>query len=314
MNIIYMGTPEFAVPPLEKLIQENHRVQLVITQPDKAKDRGKKVQFSPLKKKALDYGIEVLQPDRIKGNSELIQRIETLSPDCIVVAAYGKILPKELLDIPRFGCINIHASLLPKYRGAAPIQWSIINGDEFTGISIMNMSEGLDTGDVLAIGQTETLGKTSAMLHQELAFLGAELLIETLADIENGSVTRTKQNDEEATYAPMILKKNGMVDFDKSPLEVERLIRGLNPWPSAFTEYKGETFKLLEAEDLKQINEKAPGTITRITGRGLEVASGGGTLLIKKIQFSGKKPMWVKDYLLGHSIDRDAVLGKRKED
>ncbi len=311
MNIIYMGTPEFAVPPLEKLIQKKHCIQLVITQPDKAKDRGKKVQFSPVKQKAIDHGIEIMQPERIKGNLELIKKMESFKPDCIVVAAYGKILPLELLAIPRFGCINIHASLLPKYRGAAPIQWSIINGDEFTGICIMSMSEGLDTGDILAVSMTTTAKKTSTMLHEELALMGADLLIKTLDEIESGQIVRTKQNNDEATYAPLISKQTGFVDFHKSPSEIERLIRGLNPWPSAFTEYQGETVKLWEAEDLNQSNEKVPGTILRLSKSGIEVSAGGGTLLIQKIQFPGKKPMLVKDYLLGHTLEVGAILGHK---
>lgn len=311
MNIIYMGTPEFAVPSLEKLIQKKHCIQLVITQPDKAKNRGKKVQFSPVKQKAVDFSIEIIQPEKIKGNLELIEKIEALKPDFIVVAAYGKILPLELLSIPKFGCINIHASLLPKYRGAAPIQWSIINGDEFTGISIMSMSEGLDTGDILAVGMTAIDKKTSAMLHEELALIGADLLIETLENIQSGEIARTKQNNDEATYAPLISKQTGFVNFNKSPAEIERLIRGLNPWPSAFTEYQGETLKLWEAEDMNQSNEKEPGTILRLSKSGLEVSAGGGTLLIKKIQFPGKKPMLVKDYLLGHTLETGTILGNK---
>jgi len=309
MRIIYMGTPEFAVPPLEALINAGHQVALVVTQPDKAKDRKGNDLYSPVKKRALDYGITVIQPDRVKDNPDLMGIIKAINPDCIVVAAYGRILPKAILDMPRYGCINIHASLLPKYRGAAPIQRSIINGDEFTGISIMNMDAGMDTGDVLADVATVTHGKTAEALHRELSLLGAELLISTLAEIENGKAVRKKQNEAEASYAPMIQKKDGLVDFNECPAVIERLVRGLYPWPSAYTTFEGEMVKIVEVEDLNQLNPAKAGTISRITERGLEVSAGGGTLLIKKVQFPGKKPMLVTDYLRGNRISEGALLG-----
>ncbi|MDD4564269.1 MAG: methionyl-tRNA formyltransferase [Eubacteriales bacterium] len=309
MKIIYMGTPDFAVPPLELLFKNDYRVELVITQPDKARDRGKKVQFSAVKKKALELGIEVLQPEKVKGNAELIERIKDTDPDLIIVAAYGKILPLELLEIPRLGCINIHASLLPKYRGAAPIHRSIIEGETETGITLMYMEEGLDTGDMIASRSTEIGKKTAAELHDELSVMGGELLIETLPDLIKGTVIRTSQDDNKASYAPMIFKKDGLVDFEKSPIEIERLIQGLNSWPGAYTFYNGEQMKLWNAEALDDKTKEPAGTIIETTKQGIKVAAGGRTLLIKRIQMPGKKAMDAAEYLKGNRISAGEVLG-----
>lgn len=303
MKIIYMGTPEFAVPALEQLYQNGYEVSCVLTQPDKARDRGKKIQFPPVKEKAVELGIPVLQPDKVKGNPELIDQIKTMAPDLIVVAAYGKILPVELLDIPRLGCVNIHASLLPKYRGAAPIHRSIIEGEMETGITLMYMAEGLDTGDMIASTKTEINKKTTSLLHDELAHMGAKLLVETLPSIEEGKAQRVSQDDSKATYAPMVFKKDGIVDFSKGPVEIERLIRGLNSWPGAHTIYQGQPMKIWEAEALEKQNLQADGTITNVTPKGIEVAAGGKTLLITKIQMPGKKPTLVSDYLKGNKIE-----------
>lgn len=309
MKIIYMGTPDFAVPPLELMFNNDYRVELVITQPDKARDRGKKVQFPAVKKKALELGIEVLQPEKVNGNVKLIKRIEEVAPDLIIVAAYGKILPPELLEIPRLGCINIHASLLPKYRGAAPIQRSIIEGDEETGVTLMYMEEGLDTGDMIVSRSTEIGKKTAAELHDELSVMGGELLIETLPDIINGNVIRMSQDDTKASYAPMIFKKDGLVDFKKSPIEIERLIRGLNSWPGAYTFYNGEQMKIWNAEALHDKTNEFSGTIIETTKQGIKVAAGGRTLLIKRIQMPGKKAMDTVEYLKGNKISVGEVLG-----
>lgn len=309
MRIIYMGTPDFAVPALQMLYDNGYPIELVVTQPDKARDRGKKVQFTPVKEKALEFGLPVLQPEKIKNNEAFINQIKDLSPDLIIVAAYGKILPKEILEIPRLGCINIHASLLPKYRGAAPIHRCIINGDEKTGVTLMYMEEGLDTGDMLAVKEVDIERKTVAMLHEELADIGGKLLIETLPELESGQIKRIKQDDEQATYAPMVFKQDGEVSFSKSPEEIACLIRGLNSWPGAYTIYKGEKMKLWEADPIEEKSDKPFGTIVNVTKHGIYASAGGRILLIKKIQMPGKKAMPVSEYLKGNKIDIGTILG-----
>jgi len=305
-----MGTPEFAVPPLVKLCENGYEVVLVVTQPDKARDRGKKVQFPPVKEKAIECGIEVLQPEKIKGNQVFIDRIREINPDLIVVAAYGKILPVDLLRIPRLGCINIHASLLPKYRGAAPIHRSIIEGEESTGVTLMYMEEGLDTGDMIAARSTKIGKKTTSELHDELSVMGADLLVTTLPYIEQGINGRTKQDESRATYAPMIFKKDCLVDFSKQPEEIERLIRGLNSWPGAFTIYRGEQMKLWQAVPLDETVNEPGGTIIDVSNQGIKVAAGGRALLLKRIQMPGKKAMDVSEYLKGNKIEAGVVLGR----
>ncbi len=304
-----MGTPEFAVPPLQKLCESGYQVVLVVTQPDKARDRGKKMQFPPVKEKAQEHGIEVLQPEKIRGNEEFITRIKEINPDLIVVAAYGKILPVELLQIPRLGCINIHASLLPKLRGAAPIHRSVIEGELTTGVTLMYMEEGLDTGDMIAARTTEIGKKTTAELHDELSVMGANLLITSLPYIEKGINGKTKQDDSKATYAPMIFKQDGLVDFNKAPEEIERLIRGLNSWPGAYTIYHGEPMKLWQAEAIDETANKPNGTILGVSNQGIKVAAGGRLLLLKRIQMPGKKAMDVSEYLKGNKIGDGEVLG-----
>lgn len=308
MKIIYMGTPEFAVPPLRILCEKGYQVELVVTQPDKARDRGKKVQFPPVKEEALKYQLPVIQPEKVKDNPEFISEIKALEPDLIVVAAYGKILPKELLEIPKYGCVNIHASLLPKYRGAAPIQRSIIDGEEKTGITLMYMEEGLDTGDMIASKSTAIDRKTAAQLHEELADLGAELLAETLPEFESRKIVRVRQDDGKASYAPMIFKKDGHIDFTKSPKEIERLIRGLCPWPGAYALYKGEQMKFWQAEVLDEKNGSLPGTVTKVSEKGIEIAAGGKTLQITQIQIPGKKAMSVADFLKGNKFEPGIIL------
>lgn len=310
MKIVYMGTPEFAVPPLVKLYENGYHVGLVVTQPDKARDRGKKVQFPPVKEKAVEYGLEVIQPEKIRGNEEFIGKIREIDPDLIVVAAYGKLLPAELIHIPRLGCINIHASLLPKFRGAAPIHRSIMEGEETTGVTLMYMEEGLDTGDMISARSTRIGKKTTAELHDELSEMGADLLVKTLPYIEQGINGRTKQDDSLATYAPMIFKEDCLVDFSKPPIVIERLIQGLNSWPGAYTTYHGEQMKLWEAEALDETVNKPGGTIIGASNQGIKVAAGGRALLLKRIQMPGKKAMDVSEYLKGNRIEIGDVLGR----
>lgn len=247
MKIIFMGTPDFSVGILEKLIEEGHEVTLTVTQPDKPKGRGKSVQFPPVKEAALEHGIEVYQPRRVR-DGECIAYLQKYEADVIVVAAFGQILPKEILDMPRFCCVNVHASLLPKYRGASPIQWAVINGEEVTGVTTMRMDEGLDTGDMI-LKEEVTLDKeeTGGSLFERLARTGAELCVKTIEAIEQGNAVYTPQNHEEATYTTMIKKQLGKIDWTKSAAELERLIRGLNPWPSAYTFLDGKMLKIWKA-------------------------------------------------------------------
>lgn len=309
MKIVYMGTPDFAVPPLRGLCENGYQVVAVVTQPDKAKDRGKKVQFTPVKEVALEHSIPVLQPEKVKGNEEFYHKLSRLAPDLIVVAAYGKILPVNILEIPSLGCVNIHASLLPKYRGAAPIHRAIIDGEEKTGVTLMYMAEGMDTGDMIAKGETEIGDKTVETLHGELAELGSRLLLSQLPLISHKKSGRVPQNEQEATYAPMIFKQDCFVDFHSSPKTIKRLIQGSNSWPGAHTLYQGMSVKLWEAEVADEKTGAADGTVLRADQAGMAVAAAGGVILVKKLQFPGKRTVTVADYLRGNKIETGTVLG-----
>lgn len=309
MKIIFIGTPPFAVPTLEILAKSSHQVGYVFTQPDKAKDRGKKIQFTAVKEKADELKIPVVQPQMIRGNQDVLNLLNNYKPDLIVVVAYGQILPKEVLMIPRFGCINIHGSLLPKYRGAAPIQRAIIDGEEKTGITLMEMGEGLDTGDMIAMADTDIGEKTFSQLYEQLSLMGARLLMDCLKDIEEGNIKPVKQDDTKATYAPMVFKKDGFVDFSKDPVSIERLVRGLNPSPGTYTIYKGEPLKIFNVRVLDKENSKEAGTITHVSKEGIQVSAGGGTLLITEIQVPNKRRMSVEDFIKGHHIELFSRLG-----
>ncbi|MCG8481671.1 MAG: methionyl-tRNA formyltransferase [Clostridia bacterium] len=308
MRIIFMGTPDFAVAALEEIIKNKIEVIGVVTQPDRAKGRGKKVQYTPVKQVALDHNIPVFQPESAK-DKDFIQKLRLLNPDCIVVAAYGNILSKDLLDIPRYGCVNIHASLLPQYRGAAPIHWAVINGDEKTGITIMQMDEGLDTGDMLLKDEVQIGNKTTGQLHDILAEMGGRLIVEALEKIQSKTTQPMKQNNEAASYAGMIHKKMGKIEWNKTADEIERLIRGLNPWPIAYTIYDHTIMKIWEAEVLDEISNAPYGTIVSISKSGLNVAAGDKILQIKKLQFPNKKAVTVDEYLRGNQIKQNIRLG-----
>jgi methionyl-tRNA formyltransferase len=310
LKTVFMGTPDFAVPGLEALYGSGHEVGYVVTQPDKARDRGKKVQFTPVKEKAIQLGIQVLQPEKIKGNDEFLNVLKEYDPDLIVVAAYGKLLPPEIIHLPRLGCINIHASLLPRWRGAAPMQRAIMAGDENTGITLMYMEEGLDTGDMIAKKSTPILKKTAAELHDEMAELGGELLSEQLPNLESGNIIREKQDDSLATYAEMIFKKDGEINFSKTPAEIERLIRGMDSWPGAYSCYKGQLMKIWKAEISNKVCGEPYGTIVEVSDNGIEVSAGGSILIITVIQMPGKKRVTVADYLKGNKIEIGEILKK----
>ncbi len=307
MKVVYMGTPDFAVPSLQALHDAGHEIVYVVTQPDAVRDRGKKVKFSAVKEKALELGIEVLQPERVRGNEEFIQTLREAAPDVIAVAAYGQILPKEVLDIPAFGCINVHGSLLPRFRGAAPIQRSIIEGDEETGITIMYMEEGLDTGDMLAKKSTPIGLKTGQELHDELAEIGAQLLIETIPEL--GKIKGEKQDDEKSTYAPMISKKEGHIDFSQNPERIARTVRAFDPWPGTYMYYGDKMVKVHKAEAAGESTDKENGTVIDVSAEGLFIACGGGVLKVTQIQVPGKKRVEVREYLKGNSIEIGTVLG-----
>ncbi len=308
LKIVYMGTPEFAVMPLEAMAKGGWNVVLAVTQPDKARDRGRKVQPTPVKEAALKYGIEVVQPEKIKNNEEFFGILRQKAPDLIVVAAYGKILPKELLDIPRLGCVNIHASLLPRFRGAAPIQRSIIEGDSRTGVTLMYMEEGLDTGDMIAQVSTEIGKKDADELRDELSRMGADLLVEYLPKIASGQIEPQKQDDSLACYAPMLTKEEGRADFTGSASYLERLVRGMGSWPGVTAQYGDISMKIKSARVIEENSSEAPGTVLGADDAGIRVACGEGILLITRLQMPGKRVMSAADYLKGNRIDKGTVL------
>ena len=308
MKIAFMGTPEFAVTVLEGLLNTKHEVGLVATQPDKAKNRGKKIQYTPVKEKALEHNIKVLQPEKVRGNEEFLEELKDYRPDIIVVAAYGQILPKEVLELPKYGCVNVHASLLPRLRGAAPIQRAIIEGDEETGVTIMQMSEGLDTGDMLAKESIKIGTMNYSMLHDALAEIGARLMVHTLDLIEEGKISPEPQDDSKSSYAEMVFKQEGKIDFTRQPEAVERLIRGFDPWPGAFCEYEDMVMKLWKAQPLCENTGKEPGTIIEVSARGIKIACGDGALLVSEIQSPGKKRVAVSEYLKGNQIKEGIIL------
>ena len=311
MNIIFMGTPDFAVGALEAVLKAGHNVQLVVTQPDKAQGRSKELKPPAVKVCAMEHNLPVFQPERIK-REEAIQVLKQYDADLYVVAAFGQILSREILDLPKFVCVNIHASLLPKYRGAAPIQWAVIDGEEKTGITIQQMNEGVDTGDIL-LQKEYYLAKdeTGASLFDRLCDLGAEAIVETIDMIEKGTVCPVKQNEDEATHAKMLSKAMGKIDFTMEAVKIERLIRGLNSWPSAYTYYKGKTMKIWGANvcETGNFTENKPGTVIAKDKESFTVLCGNDSLRIYDVQLEGKKRMNVKDFLLGCSVEIGEQLG-----
>ena len=304
MKVIFMGTPDFAVGALQAIINAGHEVTAVVTQPDKEKGRGKEVKYSSVKECALKNNITVLQPSKIK-TSEAIEELRQYEADIFVVAAFGQILSKEILNMPKYGCVNIHASLLPKYRGAAPIQWSILDGEKETGITIMQMDEGLDTGDILLQEKVKIMDTdTGESLFDKLAACGAELIVKALPLIEQGSLLRIKQDDSKSCYAKMLKKEMGLLDFAKDANVLARTIRGLNSWPSAYTYLNGKTMKIWEAVPISngKRNEEQ-GTILEVKKDHFIVSCKSGELKITKIQLEGKKKMDVSDFLLGYKLE-----------
>ena len=311
MKVLFMGTPDFAAVTLEQLITSGHELLGVVTQPDKQKGRGHELSFSPVKELAVKHNIPVFQPVKAK-DPEFLELVRSMAPQVIVVAAFGQILPKALLDIPPYGCINVHGSLLPKYRGAAPIQYSIIDGEPETGITIMYMDVGIDTGDIilqakLPIAENETGGS----LFDKMAELGADLLLEALQQLEEGRAVRIPQDNEKATYVKILSKEMGLLDFKQPAVKLERLIRGLNPWPTAYTSLFGKTLKLWQAH-VEALDRPSvlPGEVVEVRKDSLVVATGDGALVVKELQLEGKKRMTAEAFLRGYSIAVGTILGQ----
>ena len=328
MRIVFMGTPDFSVPALKALVEAGHQVIAVVTQPDKPKGRGKEVQMTPVKIQAMEYGIPVYQPAKVREAS-FVEVLQGMEADVYVVIAFGQLLPKAVLELPKYGCINIHASLLPKYRGAAPIQWCVIDGERETGITTMMMDVGLDTGDmlektVIPIEEKETGGS----LHDKLSLAGGALILSTLKKLEEGTLVRTPQTDEGTCYAKMLTKSLGDIDWNQSAVSIERLIRGLNPWPSAYTLWNGKTIKIWSA-DVTTSREAAaflsesgvpsetgitPGTVVCSDKHSLVVCTGDGLLSVRELQMEGKKRMDTPAFLRGYPIPAGDVFVKKESD
>ena len=310
MKVIFMGTPDFSVGTLEALIEAGHEVALVVTQPDKPKGRGGKMQYTPVKEVAVAHNIPVYQPKRIR-EPECIEELRKYNADIMVVIAFGQILPKEILEMTPYGCVNVHASLLPSYRGAAPIQWAVINGEKVSGVTTMQMNEGLDTGDMLLKVEIPLDEKeTGGSLHDKLAEAGARLCVETLDALKAGTVTPEKQGDSPTAYAKMLYKHMGKIDWKMSAKEIERLIRGLNPWPSAYTRWNenDKGMKIWEAEVAEGQTDKAAGTVVEVAKDGFFVQTGDGLLKITALQIPGKKRMDAAAFLRGYQMETGTVL------
>jgi len=318
MKIIFMGTPDFAVVPLEEIYKAGHEIVLIVTQPDKPRGRSGKLVPSPVKKWAIEHNIEVFQPKRIR-DEEAVNYLSKIECDIAVVAAFGQILPKSILDMPRFGCINVHASLLPKYRGAAPIQWTILNGEKKSGVTIMQMGEGLDDGDMLLTREVILDGtETGGSLFDDLAQLGGKAVVEALELIEQGSINPVKQDESAATHVSMINKELGRINWSDAAERIERYVRGLNPWPSAYSSFKGKNLKIWRSHvvppeelDSKGVNpaDYKAGQVCFVNKKCVFVATGDGVLSLDEIQLEGKKRMEIAPFLLGNDVLLGEELG-----
>lgn len=309
LKIVFMGTPDFAVPALDALVRAGHEIQLVITQPDRPKGRGKKLAPPPVKIRAEEYGLRVYQPENMKGD-EQYEAIKILSPDAFVVVAYGHILPVRILEIPRLGPVNIHASLLPKYRGAAPIQWSIINGDEKTGITTMFMEKGMDTGAILLQEATDIKNEdTSELLHDRLSEIGSDLILKTLEGLEDGSLIPVPQDHEKSTLAPMLKKEFGRIKWTDSIAKIDCLIRGVTPWPGAFTELDATVYKIIKAIPVSMdVLAAKPGEVVSESRSELVVAANDGCISIIEIQGASGKRLGIREFLAGNKIPKGSVF------
>ena len=310
MKIIFMGTPDFSVGTLEALVEAGHEVVLAVTQPDKPKGRGKEMQFTPVKECAMKYNIPVFQPRKVR-EPECIEELRKYNADIMVVVAFGQLLPKEVLEMTPYGCVNVHASLLPKYRGAAPIQWAIIDGEEVTGVTTMQMNEGLDTGDMLLKVEIPIEAKeTGGSLFDKLSDAGAKLCVETLDKLQKKEITPIPQGETTTAYAKMLDKQVGNIDWTKSAVEIERLIRGLTPWPSAYTNWNGKVMKIWDAQALDGASDVLPGTIAQVDKEAFYVQTGNGFLKVCELQIPGKKRMDAAAFMRGYQVKAGEVLEK----
>jgi len=310
MRIIFMGTPEFACPTLATLIERGEQVVAVVTQPDRPKGRGQQTLPPPVKLLAEQHGIPVFQPVKVR-HPDAIEKIRSLEPDLIVVVAFGQILPKALLDIPKHGCINVHASLLPYYRGAAPLNWCIINGETQTGVTTMMMDVGLDTGDMLLKKATPIdPDEDTRSLHDRLSRIGAELLAETLEQLADGALVPEKQDDALTCYAPMLKKEDGQIDWHKDAASIKNLVRGMTPWPGAFSHIDGKLLKVYRVQTGSGTG--TPGAILAAGRDGIEVACGEGSIVIHELQLEGKKRLFAAEFLAGCKLEPGALLGKKE--
>lgn len=309
MRVIFMGTPDFSVGTLEALIAAGHEVCLAVTQPDKPKGRGGRMQYTPVKEKALFYNIPVYQPKRVR-DPECVEELRKYKADVMVVVAFGQILPKEILEMTPYGCINVHASLLPKYRGAAPIQWAIIEGEKVTGVTTMQMDEGLDTGDMILKTEVPvTADETGESLHDKLAAAGAALCVETLKALEDGTAVREKQGDSPTAYAKMLTKELGNIDWAEPAVKIERLVRGLNSWPSAYTHWNGKVMKIwCAAAEASETADVQPGTVVSVEKESFAVQTGDGVLRVLEVQMPGKKRMDAGAFLRGNTMEPGELL------
>ena len=309
MNVIFMGTPDFSVPVLEGLIaSKEHTVTAVVTQPDKARGRSGKLVFTPVKEVAVENDIPVYTPARVK-DAEFVEQLRKIPCDVIVVVAFGQLLSKEILDYPKYGCINVHASLLPRWRGAAPMQWAILEGDEKTGVTTMQMSEGLDTGDMLLKAETVIEKEdTAETIHDRLSTMGKYLLLETLEKVEKGEIVPQKQDDSLSCYAKMLKKDMGKIDMNWDAAKVERYIRGMNSWPSAYAEFRGKSLKLWRANVLPWNTGHKPGMVVDVLKNSFIVQTGDGCLELLEVQLEGKKRMDAGSFLRGVKIEKGDCL------
>jgi methionyl-tRNA formyltransferase len=309
VRVVFMGTPEFSVGTLESLIEASHEVAAVVTQPDKPKGRGKEVQYTPVKEAALRHNLTIYQPVKVR-EAGFVEILRQINPDVIVVVAFGQILTKDILEMPKYGCVNVHASLLPKYRGAAPIQWAVIDGEKESGVTTMRMDVGIDTGDMLLktvvpIEEEETGGS----LHDKLMVAGAKLCVETLKKFEEQTIVFEKQDDSQSNYAKMLDKSTGNIDWNMPAIQIERLIRGLNPWPSAFSKLNHKTLKIWKAKVIEKEAAGEIGAIVTITKDSIHVKTGQGILAITELQLEGKKRMLAGDFLRGMQVEIGTRLG-----
>ena len=312
MNLVFCGTPVFAVPTLERLVNAGFAIELVVTQPDRASGRGMELTASPVKRSALAFDLPIVQPDKIKNNDAFRAQLEKIAPNAIIVVGYGRIIPQWMIDLPKYGNLNLHASLLPRYRGAAPIQWAIASGESVTGVTIMRIDAGLDTGDILTQAEEPIRHEDTAVtLTPRLAKTGAELMITTLAGFVNGSVHPQPQDDSKATLAPILKKEDGLIDFSRTAVETWNRLRGFQPWPGAFTTFRGKTLHIHAAEPVPELALVKPGCLGVESGRLLMGFARGSTLEIRELQVEGKKRMSAQSFINGYHPSSDELLGSR---